>query len=269
MIGKTFGKLTVICEVKSDVKGHRKYLCSCTCGKEHVAIANNLKTGKTTQCKSCASKQRSQTGTTVNCNLDKSLYYVYSSMKWRCSNDPKYTSRGITVCERWLDPIDGFKNFLEDMGTRPEGSSIDRINNDLGYCKENCRWTTASVQNHNKSKRKDAKTSKFIGVSFDDKGDKWVVQFQIDGVKTVARFAEEFDAATYYDNLSEDHYNDRPNKTERRDVQQSERKSGGISLCKKTNKFRVRITVKGKRINLGFYETLEQAQEVLDKAKLT
>lgn len=267
MLNSKFGKLTVIKEVESDIKGHRKFLCLCQCGENAVVIANNLKKGNTTQCKSCADKQRKDKNTVVNSNLSKETYVIFSAMKYRCSKEERYISRGITVCERWSDPVDGFRNFLEDMGERPDGYSIDRINNDLGYYKENCRWTTSSVQNHNKSKRKDAKTSEYIGVSFTEKGSKWVVQFQIDGDKSVSRFISEEDAAVHYDNLSEDYYDDRPNGTVRKEVKESERKVGGISFCSKTNKFRVRFTHSGKRINVGFFESFDEAESALELAK--
>lgn len=270
MINKVFGKLVVIEEVISDVKGHRKYLCNCLCGNTHIAIENNLKRGITTQCSDCSKKQRIKSSTTVNTNQNKALYNTYKSMRWRCENDERYKSRGIKVCDRWLDPIDGFSNFLEDMGEKPKSTkriSIDRIDNNLGYFKENCRWANYSFQNHNKSKRKDAKTSKYVGLFFEQRTSKWVVQFMFEGKRFMARFINEIDAATYYDNLSEKYYKDRPNNTERSHIEKPKRKSGGISFCGKTNKYRVRITVDKKRINLGFYDTEEQANDVLNEYK--
>jgi hypothetical protein len=82
-------------------------------------------------------------------------------MKYRCTNPNainyhNYGGRGITVCERWNE----FKNFLADMGERPEGTSIDRIDNDLGYFKENCRWATRHEQRINQRKLADILRSK-------------------------------------------------------------------------------------------------------------
>ena len=91
-------------------------------------------------------------------NTGRTRHYLYStwaSLRNRCLN-PKsryyknYGGRGITVCDRWLDHAHGFENFLEDMGDRPNGCSLDRIDNNKGYGPENCRWADRVTQNLNK-----------------------------------------------------------------------------------------------------------------------
>lgn len=82
------------------------------------------------------------------------LKQTHKLMVDRCTNPksdkwPDYGARGIKVCDRWLG-VDGIKNFIEDMGERPKGASLDRIDNDGDYCPENCRWATWMQQNTNK-----------------------------------------------------------------------------------------------------------------------
>jgi hypothetical protein len=79
------------------------------------------------------------------------VYKVWTSMRNRCSNPrhkayKSYGGRGITVCESW----DSFEKFLEDMGTPNAGESLDRVNNELGYSKSNCRWATKVQQGNNR-----------------------------------------------------------------------------------------------------------------------
>lgn len=84
--------------------------------------------------------------------LNSPTYRSWESMKSRCKGTsskcdrPNYFERGITFCKEW----EYFSDFLSDMGIRPEGKTLDRINNDLGYFKENCRWATSSEQMRNK-----------------------------------------------------------------------------------------------------------------------
>lgn len=78
-------------------------------------------------------------------------YLTWQGILQRCTNPtctkyPQYGGRGITVCDSWRN---SFVNFLSDMGERPEGKTIDRKNNALGYCKENCRWASRKEQQRN------------------------------------------------------------------------------------------------------------------------
>ena len=80
------------------------------------------------------------------------LYHTWNGMKTRCYNPShraykNYGARGISVCHRWLQ---SYRAFEKDMGPRPDGTSIDRINNDGHYEPANCRWATQSEQNYNR-----------------------------------------------------------------------------------------------------------------------
>lgn len=267
VIGKVFGQLTILEEVTSKIAGHRAFLTKCSCGRMHTVLWNNISKGNTTRCPECAKASRIAASTKNGATTNVAEYNSYRAMVLRCLSPkqisyPRYGGSGIEICTEWLPENNGFVAFLEDMGTRLEGTTLDRIDNNKGYSKDNCRWASVSVQNHNKSKRNDAKTSEYIGVSVD--GRVFVVQLVANGKKFTGRFIVEEDAAIYYDNLSEDFYGDRPNKTVRREVESRSYKRGSIVQDKKSLSWRVRLTLPdGTRKSLGSYKELSKAEEVL------
>ena len=110
--------------------------------------------------------------------LSHPLYATWRIMRARCLYKwaPKYEDyggRGIKVCDRWNGP-QGFKNFVEDMGERPQGMSLDRIDNDGGYSPENCRWATRREQASN---RRDTTTTPGVKKNYNN----WSVVLHYDG----------------------------------------------------------------------------------------
>lgn len=145
--GKRFGHWFVINRGPNSGEKTR-YFCVCDCGKEVLVYGVNLTCGYSTSCLSCAQKRRE----CFHGMSNSKTYSVYIQMVERCHNPshkfyPYYGGRGIYVCDHWKD---GFKNFLKDMGEVPEGLSIDRIDNEKGYSKENCQWTTRKEQQRNR-----------------------------------------------------------------------------------------------------------------------
>lgn len=104
-------------------------------------------------------------------------YSTWNSMITRCTNPnnkdyPNYGGRGITVCQEWLD---SFEVFYRDMGDIPEGMSLDRVDNNKGYYKDNCKWSTNSEQKHNRRTFR-SNTSGRTGVHFQKTDGKWVAK---------------------------------------------------------------------------------------------
>src|SRR4051812_15448983 len=93
------------------------------------------------------------------------LYNTWNGMIQRCRNEnagsyKRYGGRGITICDRWIGE-NGLINFIKDMGVKPEGCTLDRINNDGNYDPGNCRWATHHEQNTNKTHAKFRNVTKF------------------------------------------------------------------------------------------------------------
>lgn len=164
LIGQKFNKLTVIEYVGKTKNGVSKWKCLCDCGKIIIVSGGNLKNGNTKSCgcfKIQKSKENLKLGpkSLIIHNLSNSrTYHIWENIIQRCTN-PKNTNYKyyggrnppIAVCDKWNPKTGGsFKNFLTDMGECPEGLSLNRIDNDDGYYKENCRWVLSADNNKNK-----------------------------------------------------------------------------------------------------------------------
>lgn len=148
LTGQTFNHWRVLERIDNPNSGARYYLCQCVCGKKSSIRGHSLTSGGSESC-GCVS------GKGVRHLMSKTrTYKSWVSMKSRCNNENAtgyeiYGGSGIKVCDRWND---SFELFLEDMGERPENTSIDRINPKGNYEPSNCRWADKKTQDENKRK---------------------------------------------------------------------------------------------------------------------
>jgi len=153
LTGKKFGRLLVIEKLNNDKYNKIRWLCLCDCGNIKIIIGERLRSGHTKSC-GCLNKEI----ITKHGYSNTRIYHIWENMIQRCTNikNKEYKNYGgrispIVVCDRWLDKNNGFINFLEDMGEPPSAQhQIDRIDNNKGYFKENCRWTSRKNNNRNK-----------------------------------------------------------------------------------------------------------------------
>lgn len=133
-------------------RGAAMWLCKCNCGREKRISGATLRNGRSQSCGCRNGAGAPKHGHT--CKRAKYMsptYHTWCGMKQRCDNPNAfayeyYGGRGISYPAKWK----AFVGFLEDMGERPEGMTLDRIDNDAGYSKENCRWATKAEQGANK-----------------------------------------------------------------------------------------------------------------------
>lgn len=170
-LGDRFGRLEIINVVPQKIRyGKRSrfvWACRCDCGVECYARGDQLESGRKRSC-GCL-MQETRVSNVRNAPRHKkylvdivgdrdlaATYLAWSNMRQRCYNEKAinyqhYGGRGIRVCQRW---VDDYEIFLSDMGIRPEGLSLDRIDVNGNYEPNNCRWATREIQHNNLTRTK-------------------------------------------------------------------------------------------------------------------
>lgn len=158
--GREFSKLTAVVFAGKTPAGQAKWWVECSCGEYLIVRANDLRTGRTRSC-GCLRRERSRELKTTHGHARyrrfSGVYKAWRAMVQRCEIGPEsnayqyYAGRGISVCHQWRN---SFETFFADMGPRPFGKTLDRINNDGNYEPGNCRWATMGEQRRNSRPRR-------------------------------------------------------------------------------------------------------------------
>jgi hypothetical protein len=179
-VGDRFGRWVVTGEPDEDRDRysngqlhHPRWHVQCDCGTRRTVTGGNLLSGQSRSC-GCATAESTRQRFRVHGEAGSRLHQVWGAMIQRCHNPQArqyhwYGGRGIRVCEEWRD-FRAFRDWALSAGYQ-EGLSIERLDNDAGYCPENCVWTTQQQQMRN------TRTNRFVE-AFDE-------------VKTVADWAED------------------------------------------------------------------------------
>lgn len=213
--GDSYGMLTVVAPaadyIYSNKARRRQFTVVCSCGSSpFIANINNLRTGTTKSC-GCTRKKHGM--------YKARQYQCWADMKTRCDNTEHanyadYGGRGITYPAKWAT----FEGFWEDMADGyADNLTINRVNNEAGYSKDNCAWDVQGDQNHMRRKRKRT-TSSVVGFVEDSRyGFKYARITHRGRRYSLGKYETEAEIAEAYDTASEYFYGDRPNGTELRD----------------------------------------------------
>lgn len=176
-IGQKFGQWTILekAENISKIKKQSYYRCQCDCGTIKNIFGGSLgKTSKSCGCLRIVSITKHGMNKTPE-------HQAWSGMRQRCTNPNsphyhRYGGRGITVVQEWMD---SFEAFYRDMGKKPTGLTLERINNELGYFKDNCCWASRKKQARNRKRFKTG-GSGIVGISWYRRTQKYRVYIMTD-----------------------------------------------------------------------------------------
>lgn len=210
LTGQEFGRLVVIELAGYNKQRKRTWRCSCECGNEAIVIGHLLVGGTTRSC-GCIRKETTRERSRIHGMRNTRIYTIWDNMKQRCYNPnrpdfSRYGGRGIRICDDWRT---NFRSFYNDMYIDyiahvkkygEQNTTIDRIDVNGDYCRENCRWATASEQSKNQ-RPYERKSSLFIDVD----GNAMLEDFK-KGVK-ISQICKKYSVSrsTYYNKTRYDH----------------------------------------------------------------
>lgn len=200
--GQKFSRLTVIDRAEQGKHKRIVWNCVCDCGNRVVVAGTSLRVGATKSC-GCVGREKSAEflrGMATTHGLKGTpIYRAYHDMMNRCYKPntkqyEDYGGRGIAVCDRWREPNGrGVVNFADDMGERPRGLTLDRIDNENGYSPDNCRWADRTTQRYNS--RVKVNSSGRVGVFWWEAQQKWKAYIKKNGKMHNIGLYDTFEAA--------------------------------------------------------------------------
>lgn len=150
--GRVFGRLTVLRRHGKTAYNEATWKCKCECGTQKIVQGKNLRNGSTVSC-GCFKNEMLAINGIKHGMKGTPEYSTWAAMKRRCcapddKDYPRYGGKGITLCDEWRE---SFESFYNHIGPRPNGTTVDRIKNHLGYEPGNVRWATAKEQQNNRT----------------------------------------------------------------------------------------------------------------------